>query len=1193
MTTAHDDSAQPLPGAWAATERSAQVKEEPAQRAGDTEQSALSPPRLLAAFEHNGATVERTRFYAIACDPRRSVAVEACAGAGKTWMLVSRIVRALLEGSAPHEILAITFTKKAAGEMRQRLQEWLLHFSHQSDTELRQELIHRGLTQDPTPAQLQTLRGLHAALLLAGRPVQIRTFHSWFAALLRSAPLQALADLGLPTQYELLENDAKAVALVWPRFQSGVAAEPDARQDYMDAVATHGRHQTHKALEAALNKRVEFALADEHGVVDASVLHFAQQFPAFADVPTPAAVLRSARVRGLLLEAARLLGASSLKTCLEAATALEQAVSADDLAAVQDALLTQKGTPRKLSDKLTGIETVRQAQDCLMEIAQAQAQHAAWLHQQRMARLTRLLVVEYAQLKRERGWIDMGDLERSALALMSDEVLSGWVQERLDARVRHLLIDEFQDTNPLQWQALSAWLSSYAGAGNAPSVFLVGDPKQSIYRFRRAEPQVFKAAQRFVAEGLGGDLLSCDHTRRNAPAIIGLVNDVMAEAQEAREFEGFRAHSTESQAAGAIFKLPRLGREAAEEVVASATVGEGADAELMDAAPAEGLAAHWRDSLTTPRLVAEETRKTLECRQAAQWLAQQLQTGALKPQDIMVLARKRERLGLMQVELSKLRIPAQQPEKSELADMPEVQDLIGLLDALVSPAHDLSLARALKSPLFSVKDDDLVQLVLCQRAMLAAGKQAAQASLFDEVDASVEATAKPTGKLSWFQVLQQATDLPPALAPIGATLALWKSWVDTLPPHDALSAIYHHGDVLARFAAASPANQRDAVLANLRALLSAALQVDGGRYVTAYALVRALRAGGNPAPVRADAQAVRLLTVHGAKGLEAPLVLLLDTDGEALKAQTMGVLVDWPGEAAYPQRFVYLASESKPPACVADVLAIEQAARKREELNALYVALTRTQHTLVVSSLQPHIANAGSWWQRLEAHAADAPWRAVDGQATAVESAAESIFSISVLPNLPVAPVEYNDVATNSIAESMGEDAADSLDSRIGQAMHRLLERYVPPRQATQAAPAWTDAVYSSVAQEFDLDAAQLATARAMAVRILQGEGAWAWDASQLAWQGNEVGLVYRGRLLRLDRLVQRRVGGVNARPGGSNDGQWWVLDYKSNAQPQLQPELRAQLLEYQAAVAKAYAGHTVRAAFLTAFGTLIELPAP
>jgi ATP-dependent helicase/nuclease subunit A len=222
------------------------------------------------------------------------------------------------------------------------------------------------------------------------------------------------------------------------------------------------------------------------------------------------------------------------------------------------------------------------------------------------------------------------------------------------------------------------------------------------------------------------------------------------------------------------------------------------------------------------------------------------------------------------------------------------------------------------------------------------------------------------------------------------------------------------------------------------------LQVDGGRYTTAYALVRALRAGGLPAPVRAELDAVRLLTIHGAKGLEAPLVLLLDTDGEAIKAQTMGVLVDWPGEAAYPQRLVFLASESRPPACVADALATEQAARKREELNALYVALTRTQHTLVVSSLQPHIPNAGSWWQRLNEQAQDAPWQALPDALAEQPAFPEPAFTLLSLPNLPPALVEYAQTATKSIADAEPIEAEDSLDSRIGQAMHSLLERYVP-----------------------------------------------------------------------------------------------------------------------------------------------------
>jgi ATP-dependent helicase/nuclease subunit A len=167
---------------------------------------------------------------------------------------------------------------------------------------------------------------------------------------------------------------------------------------------------------------------------------------------------------------------------------------------------------------------VRQAQDLLLRFALAQSQQDAWEHQQRLARLSRGLLQDYAALKRERGWLDMNDLEQLALHLMSDPVLSGWVQEKLDARVAHVLIDEFQDTSPLQWRALKSWLAAYSGAGHAPSVFIVGDPKQSIYRFRRAEPQVFQAAIAFVQEQLGGAVLRCDHTRRNAPAVLDGVN---------------------------------------------------------------------------------------------------------------------------------------------------------------------------------------------------------------------------------------------------------------------------------------------------------------------------------------------------------------------------------------------------------------------------------------------------------------------------------------------------------------------------------------------------------------------------------------------------------------------------------------------------------------------------------------------
>ena len=218
----------------------------------------------IAAYRHNGELVPRAAFYAVACDPLRSVAVEACAGAGKTWMLVSRILRALLEeGDAaclPQEILAITFTKKAAGEMRQRLDEWLEDFAHRPPAELVPELVARGMSTVQAEAAAPRLAGLYAQLLAQGRAVQFRTFHAWFAGLLRNAPLAVLQRLQLPASYQLLEDDAEARARSWRPFQAALVADPAARADYEALVASHGRSQTAKALDEALNRRTEFVI---------------------------------------------------------------------------------------------------------------------------------------------------------------------------------------------------------------------------------------------------------------------------------------------------------------------------------------------------------------------------------------------------------------------------------------------------------------------------------------------------------------------------------------------------------------------------------------------------------------------------------------------------------------------------------------------------------------------------------------------------------------------------------------------------------------------------------------------------------------------------------------------------------------------------------------------------------------------
>ena len=208
-----------------------------------------------------------------------------------------------------------------------------------------------------------------------------------------------------------------------------------------------------------------------------------------------------------------------------------------------------------------------------------------------MVRLARALLAAHRRPQAASRLADMADLERCALALLRDGDLAGWVQERLDARVRHVLIDEFQDTSPLQWHALHAWLSAYAGAGGGasgqrpPSVFIVGDPKQSIYRFRRAEPRVFEAAARFRGRG----------ARRPRPGLrphlpqcaAGDRGDqpVFEAAADEGEFEGFRAHST-----------------ARPEQPATASGGclVSARPEKNRAASAARFDAAWRDTLLTP-----------------------------------------------------------------------------------------------------------------------------------------------------------------------------------------------------------------------------------------------------------------------------------------------------------------------------------------------------------------------------------------------------------------------------------------------------------------------------------------------------------------------------------------------------------------------------------------------------------------
>ncbi|HET7844391.1 MAG TPA: UvrD-helicase domain-containing protein, partial [Xanthomonadales bacterium] len=275
------------------------------------------------AFRVDGALTSRDAFYAVACDPARSCVVEACAGSGKTWILVSRMLRALLEGAAPHEILAITFTRAAAGEMRERLHGWLARYSsaHSSHAERVAALVERGVARARAETLADELATLHGRILAGGRPIEIRTFHAWFAQLLRAAPLALLDRLGLAADMELIEELDDHRAAVLRAFHARVVRDPALRDDYDAMTARRGRTQLGRWLAAAWWRRVEFETADEAGVLDESVEPASTLWPEAARFVHPVDALREAFWQKRLSHVVALLGGAA-RTWQESAARL-------------------------------------------------------------------------------------------------------------------------------------------------------------------------------------------------------------------------------------------------------------------------------------------------------------------------------------------------------------------------------------------------------------------------------------------------------------------------------------------------------------------------------------------------------------------------------------------------------------------------------------------------------------------------------------------------------------------------------------------------------------------------------------------------------------------------------------------------------------------------------------------------------
>ena len=370
-----------------------------------------------------------------------------------------------------------------------------------------------------------------------------------------------------------------------------------------------------------------------------------------------------------------------------------------------------------------------------------------------------------------------------------------------------------------------------------------------------------------------------------------------------------------------------------------------------------------------------------------------------------------------------------------------------------------------------------------------------------------------------------------------------------------------------------PPGERQAGLDAIDAVLAQALLLDSGRYSTPYAFVRALRQRTVKAALPVPTGAVRLLTVHGAKGLEADTVLLLDADPEKPGNELCSLLIDWPVEAAAPLRCAFVYNEAQIPRSLQDLFAREEAARRRESLNVLYVAMTRARRRLAFTATEAYAAGSGTtWWQRLE--------QAVPDELALPEA---RTMAVGAMP-APLPPAELRRLPSWRPARVGRTDHASSPPTAVaeearaaalGRAVHRTLEWASGAAVVTAL-----DVLSTAAAREFGTDAGEVR--RHAAAILSHADTARFFRGPQIRWSGNEVPVSESGDALRIDRLVQLAEEGIGP--------VWWVLDYKLRHAPEALEPYRQQLLRYRDAVRAAQPGQAVRCAFIAGDGRVVEI---
>ncbi|MDQ6434210.1 double-strand break repair helicase AddA [Mesorhizobium sp. LHD-90] len=1150
---------------------------------------------------------EATRLsQATASDPRNSAWVSANAGSGKTHVLSQRVIRLLLEDTDPSRILCLTYTRAAAANMSNRVFSTLSEWTMLGDEALA-EKIETMEGERPGREKLARARRLFARALETPGGLKIQTIHAFCESVLHQFPLEANIaahfDMLDPLMEEALFGAARRELLTGAMG----ADHPDLQEAFAAVLARGG--------EAGLDTLLTEILRDRDGLrrfIDAVAVDdppYAGLFAEFGFEPGETAASVAATVWPLRgFPPAYIDAFAQTAEALDARRALERIVPATRAAMAEtdperrlkilaEGFLSGKGEPYSLSwlfnkALLSGLPRLPERYEAACEAIVTALDRLAHL---RLVENTRAaltiadwLIGRYEQLKTGRGFLDFNDLITRTVRLLARQDAGPWVLYKLDKGIDHILIDEAQDTSPDQWSVVRRLAEEFfAGAGARDhvrrTVFAVGDEKQSIYSFQGAAPEAFAESGHAFSERVRGAAGRFEHVRlnlsfRSTDDVLAAVDRVFANEQARRglTFAGDPVEhaAIRAGAPGYVELWPSLGADTVEE-------------------PDD-----WTtpiDHATAPAVrLAETIAKTVD-----RWLKSgEVIEGSgkrLGPGDVLVLVRKRGSfVNALAKSLKDRHIRVAGADRLSLPAHIAVKDMIALGRFVLQPEDDLSLAALLKSPVFGLSEEALFAL--------AAGRAEG---------------------VSLAESLQSRSSADSALAGIAKTLERWASEAAFRRPFEFYSGVLGRDEVRSKMIARLGQEAGDI----LDEFLNFALAQEKTGLPGLETFLATLQSAAPEIKREMDQtrDEVRIMTVHAAKGLEAPVVFLVDGGSQPFSAQHLPRLIPFSpkGDLAGTPGYLWRAPGETPAAFVRGIEAGIGGRADDEYRRLLYVGMTRAEDRLVVCGFHGRRPPPPTSWHSLVAGAlAGAPGSAeldhpVAGKvlrfrrnggegfapeaATEAEEAPPAILPSALLVPLPpdktlprpLAPsgassllVEAEEVVVSGRSPVLDADEEPGFAIARGNVLHKLLQ-VLPDMEAMVREGAARRYLDRAAA---DWPASERDAALASVLAILDAE-----NFRPLFLPGSRPEVAVMGEL---EVRGQRRAVSGKIDRLAVTDREVMIVDYKTNRPAPrdpaaVPPAYVAQLALYRALLRPIYPDKTVSAALLfTEAPRLIVLPA-